>query len=224
MFLLINKPRGITSHDVIDKVRGLTGERKVGHAGTLDPLATGLLIVGVGRASTRRLGDMTLKTKKTYLAEIFLGEERDTDDAEGKATHKVKGVVPPSISKVQEVLNSFLGEQQQKPPVYSAIKIKGKKAYELARAGIDPRLKKRKINIYDIHLKKYEYPLLKIQVEVSAGTYIRSLARDIGRGLGTRGYLQSLKRTKIGKATLAKAIKLKDLDEDTVKVGEFRVA
>ena len=217
MFLLIDKPKGITSHDVVDRVRVVTGERKVGHAGTLDPMATGLLIVGVGRTSTKQLGELTLNTKKTYLAEIYLGEERDTDDIEGRVTKRVENVVPPTKIEVKAVLDSFLGEQKQKPPAYSAIKIKGKKAYELARAGIDPKLKLRSINVYNIRLEKYEFPLVKIKLEVSAGTYIRSIARGIGAKLGMGAYLYNLKRTRIGEAALQDAIKLADLGKDAAK-------
>jgi len=217
MFLLIDKPKGVTSHDVVDKVREITGEARVGHAGTLDPNATGLLIVGVGREFTKRLGKIAKDTKKTYQAEIFLGEERDTDDAEGVVISKAKGFLPPSENEMRLILATFLGEQEQIPPVYSALKIKGKKAYELARAGRKVELKPRKIVIYSIKLIRYKYPSLKIEIVVSSGTYIRALARDIGKRLGCGAYLSNLRRTKIGNYGVSNAQKLENLNRDNWK-------
>lgn len=226
MFLLIDKPKGLSSHAVINKVRRVTGERRVGHAGTLDPNATGLLIVGVSRDSTRKLGDLSRNTKKIYIAEIFLGEERDTDDAEGEtlphSIHKfVQGqndnsghMSVPTLSNVKTVIKSFLGEQMQIPPIYSAIKIKGQKAYDIARKGNNPKLAARKVTIYSIRLLQYVFPTLEIEIEVSSGTYIRSLARDIGRTLGTSAYLQNLRRTKIATYTIEKAVHLDELTPD----------
>jgi len=214
MFVLIDKPKGVTSHDVVDHVRAVTGERKVGHAGTLDPMATGLLILGVSREFTKKLGEITKKTRKTYVAEIFLGEERDTDDVEGKVIRQSKGINPPPETKVKLVLDSFQGKQEQLPPIYSAIKMGGKKAYELARKGKNPELKKRKINIYDIEFLKYSFPLLKIRVQVSAGTYIRALARDIGNKLKTHGYLYNLRRTDIGNISVTEAVKLDEFNKN----------
>jgi tRNA pseudouridine55 synthase len=215
-FLIIDKPKGITSHDVVDHVRVITGEKKVGHAGTLDPNATGLLIVGIGRSATKKLGKLAKDTKKTYKAEIFLGEERDTDDVEGKILRQTQddkeGVtILPSLSSVKSVLKEFLGEQEQVPPKYSAIKVKGKKAYELARRGIKFKLKPRKITIYSIKLVDYKYPILKIQTEVSSGTYIRALARDIGKRLSCGAYLKALRRTRIGSYSIKNAVKLVSL-------------
>ena len=210
MLLLIDKPKGITSHDVVDHVRKITGERRVGHAGTLDPSATGLLIVGVGRESTKKLGDLTKNTTKTYEAEIILGATSDTDDSEGQITKKVilKKLFENDVGKV---LSQFVGEQEQVPPVYSAIKLKGKKAYELARKGKQVDLKPRKIVIHLIKLLDYKYPKLNIACEVSSGTYIRALARDIGQKLGTGGYLNNLRRTKIGKFSVHDASMLDNI-------------
>jgi len=212
MFLLINKPKGITSHDVIYFVRKVTAEKKVGHAGTLDPNATGLLIVGVGRSSTKKLGWIAKDTKKTYEAEIFLGEERDTDDSEGKIISEKNDFPAPDTTLLKETLASFKGKQKQIPPAYSALKIKGKKAYELARKGEKVILKERDIIIHSIELHQYKYPVLKIRTTVSSGTYIRALARDIGKQLGCGAYLRNLKRTKIGDFNLTDA---KDMDELT---------
>jgi len=217
MFLLIDKPKGVTSHDVVDKVRKVTGEKKVGHAGTLDPNATGLLIVGVGRESTKKLGKIAKDTKKTYEAEIFLGEERDTDDAEGVVISKAKGFLPPGENEIEKMLASFVGEQMQTPPVYSALKIKGKKAYELARKGKKVNLKPRKVVIYSIKLVSYKFPILEIKTTVSSGTYIRALARDIGKKLSCGAYLRNLRRTRIGKFDIKDAVKLENLDRGNWK-------
>ena len=210
MFLLVDKPKGITSHDVVDKIREIAGEKKVGHAGTLDPNATGLLIVGVGKKATKSLGKI-IKHKKTYEAEIFLGEERSTDDVEGFVTSKAKGFLAPSEKEVRLILTSFLGKQKQKPPAFSAIKIKGKKAYELARKGIKVDLKLRDIIIYHLKLVSFKYPILLIEATVSSGTYIRALARDIGQRLGCGAYLKELRRTKIGNYSLESATQLKNI-------------
>ncbi len=214
MFLLIDKPKGITSHDVIDEVRKVTGERKVGHAGTLDPNATGLLIVGVGRESTKKLGFVAKETTKGYEAEIFLGEEKDTDDSEGVTFNKAKGFLPPGENEVRLILLSLLGAQAQMPPAYSAIKIKGKKAYELARKGKKVELKPREVTIHSIKLIEYSYPVLRISCCVSSGTYIRALARDIGKKVGCGAYLRNLRRTEIGKQKIEKSIKLNLLNKD----------
>jgi tRNA pseudouridine55 synthase len=208
--LLIDKPKGMTSHDVVGIVRKYTHEKRVGHAGTLDPNATGLLIVGVGREETKKLGELTKNTDKTYEAEIFIGESRDTDDVEGKITSKNEQIIP-SIKDVQNVLKKFTGVQEQIPPSFSAIKLKGKKAYDLARKQIPLALAARKVTIHSLKLIDYDYPILKVICEVSSGTYIRSIARDIGKELGTGGYLLNLKRTKIGKYDLKDAIKLESL-------------
>jgi tRNA pseudouridine55 synthase len=213
MFLLVDKPKGITSHDVIYKLRKLTGTKRIGHAGTLDPNATGLLIVGIGRASTKLLGDLTKNTKKGYEATIFLGEERDTDDAEGKVTKKYEITDPPSKEKILAALVNFTGKSSQIPPAHSAIKIKGKKAYELARKGRVVNLKPREITVYKAHLLDYTFPTLKVFFEVGSGTYIRALARDIGRGLKVGGFLKDLRRVSIDKYKVEAAHKLEGLTQ-----------
>lgn len=210
--LLINKPPGMTSHDVVDRVRVATNERRVGHAGTLDPFAEGLLIVLVGREETKRQAEF-MKLDKVYEATFVLGEERDTDDATGKLRSSFsseKTNEAPTRSVIKEVMQNFVGEIDQMPPAYSAKKIKGKKAYELARAGIEPELKPKKITIYNLEILDYQWPELKIRTKVSSGTYIRALARDIGRELQTGAYVKELKRTSIGKYKLKDA---KGLDE-----------
>jgi tRNA pseudouridine55 synthase len=212
MFLYIDKPKGMTSHDVVDKVRKITQERRVGHAGTLDPNASGLLIVGVGRESTKEL-DRFLKQNKTYLAEITLGEERDTDDVEGRITKKSDRATIPSKEEMLEVLAGFLGSQKQIPPLYSAIKVKGREAYKAARKGNEVILKPREVVIKALTLIKYKYPILEVTCEVSSGTYIRSIARDLGRKLGTYAYLSNLRRTKIGTYDIEKATPLDQIQD-----------
>ncbi len=218
MLLLIDKPQGITSHDVVDRVRRITGEKRVGHAGTLDPMATGLLIVGVGRQSTKLLGELTTGTTKEYIATLKLGSETDTLDAEGKV---VKSCDVPALteSQVEEVLNSFLGEGMQVPPAYSAIKLSGKKAYELARDGQKVEIKERKITIHSIKLLQMKKDEIEFKVGVSAGTYIRSLGRDISAKLGTCGHLSALRRTKIGDYSIDDAKTLEELKESNINLS-----
>ncbi|MBN1168460.1 tRNA pseudouridine(55) synthase TruB [Candidatus Woesebacteria bacterium] len=235
MFLLINKPKGITSHDVVNRIRRLVNtypatprlrRARIGHAGTLDPNATGLLIVGIGRESTKKLGMLAKDTTKTYIAEIVLGEERETDDVEGNirnTKYEILNTKQITNSKIQTVLKQFIGQQKQLPPEYSAIKIKGKKAYELARKGKDVKLEARKIVIHSIKLLGYIYPKLEIECEVSSGTYLRALARDIGRKLGTGAYLKNLKRTAIGKYELKDAIKLDKITLENLKSFSFEI-
>lgn len=221
MFLLIDKPKGKTSHDVVNVVRRITGERKVGHAGTLDPNATGLLIVAVERGSTKRISEF-VKKNKVYEAEIFLGEERDTGDVEGKVVEEGVGKEP-TRGEVEEVLKQFEGESMQEPPIYSAIKVGGRKAYEVARKGGEIELPSRKVEIYSIELIEYDYPILRVRTKVSSGTYIRSLARDIGRNLKTYGYLKNLRRTAIGKYSVEDAVSLGKLNKDNWRMKAFDI-
>jgi len=204
--LLINKPPGPTSHDIVDDVRKITGESRVGHTGTLDPFAEGLLIVLVGREATKRQAEF-LKLDKEYIATLRFGAETDTDDITGSSLSFARDRGQKiTINDTKRVIQKFIGEISQIPPAYSAIKIKGKKAYELARKGEKPKLEPRKINIYNIKILNYEWPLLELTVQCSSGTYIRALARDIGRDLGCGAYLEKLIRTKIGKYSLKDAV------------------
>ena len=208
-FILIDKLAGITSHDVVLKLRKITKIKKIGHAGTLDPMATGLLILGIGRKATKKLSFFQ-KLDKEYLVKIKLGAVSDTFDAEGKIKEiEVKEI--PSLEKIKKVLKEFEGEIEQIPPLFSAKKIKGKKAYELARKGIKVNLLPQKVKIYQIEILNYKFPYLEIKVNCSSGTYIRSLANDIGKRLGCGGYVEKLRRTKIGDFSVENAIKLKDL-------------
>lgn len=220
MFLLVNKPKGITSHDVINKLRISTGERKIGHAGTLDPNASGLLIVGIGRESTSQLSRL-LNLKKTYIADIFLGEERETDDVEGKVRFKNTITKPPELGAITSVVSQFMGKQKQMPPIYSSIKIKGKEAYKRARSGESVEMKMRDIEVYLAKIINYNYPTLIIEFKVSSGTYIRSLARDLGRELKTGAFLNNLIRTKVGEYTLENSSNIDEINNDNWRTLTF---
>ena len=202
----IYKPPGPTSHDMVDLVRRLAGERRVGHAGTLDPFAEGVLIVAVGREYTKQLGNF-LKQDKIYEATLYLGANTDTGDLTGKIL-PVKVATRPTRKEITQVLKKFTGEINQTPPLYSAIKLNGKKAYELARHGQTPQLAPRLITIYSLKLISYRWPNLKIETKVSSGTYIRSLAFDIGAELKTGAYLEKLIRIAVGKFTIAESLKV----------------
>lgn len=214
MFLLIDKPKGMTSHDVVNKLRRITGVRKIGHAGTLDHIATGLLIVGIGRESTKNLWKNNENQRKEYTAEIILGEERDSDDITGKVRITKNLTKPTRLleDQVKKTLGKFQGQILQIPPQFSAVKLKGKKAYQIARKGGKLNLKTKKVVIYSIELQKYSYPKLKIKCVVSKGTYIRSLARDIGRSLEVGAYLSVLRRESIGGYSVSQAVDLEKLN------------
>lgn len=211
--LLVNKPRGMTSHDVVDLVRRITGIRRIGHTGTLDPLAEGLLVVLIGDATKRQSEFMA--GEKEYVAILHLGATSSTDDAEGE----IAEVEPPrggptSKQQTAAVLRNFIGEIEQMPPAFSAIKIRGRKAYEIARMGGVPKLKPRRVTIREIALLKYRYPSLKLRVVCSSGTYIRALARDIGQTLGCGAYLEALTRTRSGSLLLQDATSLNSLTRE----------
>ena len=195
-FLLINKPAGITSHDVVDQVRRITGERKVGHAGTLDPFATGLLIVAVGRGATKELSKY-VGLDKEYEATFVLGARSETDDPEGPI------VIDPearevSRQEIETAMQNFVGQIKQVPPKYAAIKVKGKKLYEAARAGEEIERKPRSVKIDEFELLSFSDNKLKVRIKCGSGTYIRALARDLGEKLGVGAYVSELHRTKIG--------------------------
>jgi len=207
--VLINKPSGMTSHDVVNVARHAFGIRRIGHAGTLDPMATGLLILGIGK-STKKLGNIT-GSSKTYDAEITLGASSTTDDKEGVI--EKSGDTQPTLEQIKNVLEKFTGEIMQTPPIFSAIKVNGQRAYKIARRGETIKMEPRKITIHKIELVSYKYPILKIKTDVSSGTYIRSLARDIGKEFGTGAYLSKLERTSIGEYKLADAVELEKIKE-----------
>lgn len=224
---LIDKPLGWTSFDVVAKVRSSLRSHqspvtslqssklatsdsrlatkapkvKVGHAGTLDPLATGLLIVLIGKATKRQ--DEFMKLDKVYEVEMKLGETSTTADAEGEK--KAVSDTVPTEKAVLEALESFQGPISQVPPAFSAIKVNGQRAYKLARAGKEVKLEPRQVTIYDITEVDYQYPILKFTTKVSSGTYIRSLVVDLGEKLGTGAYMTALRRTSIGEYSVKKA-------------------
>jgi tRNA pseudouridine55 synthase len=207
-FLLIDKPSGPTSHDVVAKLRGITGIKRIGHGGTLDPLATGLLVIGLG-AATKQL-EQFVQGDKTYLATVCLGATSTTDDAEGELK-PVSGEHQPKSQEIKQALSSLVGPQQQLPPVYSAIKTKGKKHYELARAGKPGDRTPRPVTIHSIELLDYTWPDVRFRTSVSKGTYIRALARDLGDRLGTGGYLSALRRERVGAFRIEDAHSLDEL-------------
>lgn len=183
---------------------------KVGHSGTLDPAATGLLVVCVGKEFTKKMPEL-IKKDKSYSVEITLGRESSTGDKEGELT--MVSEAKPGEEEVSEVLSRFIGEIEQVPPKYSAVKVDGKRAYKLAREGKDFELTPRKITIYSIDNVKYKYPLIKFDVRVSSGTYIRTLAEDIGKKLETGAYMSNLRRTSIAEFNVSKAYAISELKE-----------
>jgi tRNA pseudouridine55 synthase len=191
----INKPSGKTSQDVVAFIKRLSGQRYVGHAGTLDPLATGVLPVCLGQAA--RMSDFIMETHKTYIAEITLGVSTDTYDAEGTIMQEAD---PSHIDRkqVEALLPSLTGAILQKPPAYSALKRQGKRLYELARAGIDVETVAREVNVYRMEILEWKPPCFIIEIECGKGTYIRSIAHDIGQSLGCGAHMSALTRTRYG--------------------------
>lgn len=216
-FLLIDKPGGWTSHDVVAKTRGLARTRKIGHAGTLDPMATGLLVLGVGRAT--RLLRFVQHREKEYVARAQLGVATDTLDADGAEVERA----PLSVGQedVASVMESFVGQIEQIPPMVSAIKIDGQKLYELARRGEEVERPARTVHIHELELTGFEpgeFPVAEFRVVCSSGTYIRTLADDIGRALGGRAHLTGLRRTRIGSLNVEDAAPLDALIDDPAKL------
>jgi tRNA pseudouridine55 synthase len=194
--LVIDKPAGMTSRAVVNRLqRCLPRGTKIGHAGTLDPLATGILVICLGAAT--RLTEYVQKMTKVYRARILFGSRSDTDDADGNVA-PVANVTPPDRASVQRCLSLFVGEIEQRPPTYSAAKLAGRRAYAMARRGEDVDLRPRRVRVDRIELLSYEYPHLEMEVQCGKGTYIRSLARDLGDRLGCGGLIGSLRRTQIG--------------------------
>ncbi len=205
----INKPSGLTSHDVVARVRRISGQRKAGHAGTLDPLATGVLPVALGKAT--RLVEYLADADKAYRAVLMLGARSTTYDREGEVSHTPDAGMP-SQEQVEQALGGFRGVISQLPPMHSAVKVGGKRLYELARAGIEVERSPRRVTITRLELEAYSPPSLQLFVECSKGTYIRSLAHDLGNTLGTGAYLESLVRTRHGPFTLEGAVTLQELE------------
>ncbi len=207
--LVVDKPIGLTSHDVVQIIRKGTNIRRAGHTGTLDPRASGVLVILVGPAV--RLSEYVSASDKRYQAVVRLGQSTDTYDADGRVVR----TSPVNITEEEfdNALKKFIGEIEQVPPPYSAVKVKGKKAYEMAREGEEVDLLPRKIQVYNLDLLEWAPPDAVIDVYCSSGTYVRSLAHDLGEALGCGAYLVGLRRTKSGRFTLRDAVPLRKLRE-----------
>ena len=214
----IYKEKGFTSHDVVAKLRGIMKQKKIGHTGTLDPDATGVLPVCLGSAT--KLCDMLTEKKKEYIAKVRLGVETDTQDMTGEILCERE--VCASEEEVIQAVQSFVGHYEQIPPMYSALKVNGKKLYELAREGKEIERKARPVEIYYIEILKVDLPELEIKVGCSKGTYIRTLCHDIGQKLGCLAAMAALERTRSGQFSLETAITLKELEEKLKEAGEKR--
>ncbi|MFO0810259.1 MAG: tRNA pseudouridine(55) synthase TruB [Gemmataceae bacterium] len=213
--LVLDKPLGMTSRDVVNRAqRWFPRGTRIGHTGTLDPLATGVLVLTVGHAT--RLTEYVQDMGKTYVADVELGATSATDDAEGPVT-PVAVAVPPGRDAVNEALATFVGTIEQVPSAFSAVKVAGRRAYDLARQGSAVELAPRTVRIDGIDVLAYDYPHLRLEVRCGKGTYIRSLARDLGERLGCGGYLTGLRRTRVGQFAPEQGIPL-----DAVDVGNLR--
>lgn len=206
--LVVDKPEGMTSHDVVSRARRSLGLKKIGHAGTLDPFATGVLVLLVGEGT--KLSNYLMEGRKTYLASIKLGEKRDTADLSGEIieTAPFDNI---SLADVESALLKFEGEISQLPPMYSALKKNGVPLYKLARKGVEVERQERQVFIESIRLVDFNSPILEIEVSCSKGTYVRTLAEDIAASLGSCAHLVKLRRTKSGALSLSDAISLEDL-------------
>lgn len=205
----IHKEAGFTSHDVVAKIRGICGQKKIGHTGTLDPQATGVLPVCLGSAT--KLCDMLTDKDKEYVAELLLGQTTDTQDVTGQVL--TEKAVEASQEAVRAAVMSFVGDYDQVPPMYSALKVNGKKLYELAREGKEVERKARRVTILNIEILDIQLPVVKMRVACSKGTYIRTLCADIGEKLGCGGTMKSLVRTRVERFDLENAVTLGDLQE-----------
>lgn len=210
--ILIDKPAGLSSFGVVARVRRRLSEQagkkiKVGHTGTLDPFATGLLILLANKAT--KLSNQFLKLDKWYEATIFLGKTSTTGDPEGEIIEQNTEKIP-TLEEVKTVISQFVGQITQTVPVFSAVKINGQRAYQLARRGEAVSMPTRQIEIYSLEILSYNYPELIIRTHVSSGTYIRTLGEDIGKALGVGAYLTSLRRTQVGDYQIKNAVKLSD--------------
>jgi tRNA pseudouridine55 synthase len=208
--LVVDKPAGFTSMDAVAVVRGKAGGVKAGHAGTLDPLATGVLVVALGPA-TKKLARF-MATDKRYRTVVDLGAFTSTDDLEG-GRQEVEVAAVPSEQDVRATLRDFVGEIEQRPPAHSAVKVGGRRAYALSRRGREPDLPPRTVIVHGIDLIRYEWPMVEIDVRCGKGFYVRSLARDLGRALGTGGHCQNLRRTAVGPFTESESVRLDDVPE-----------
>ena len=214
-FLIVNKPKGITSFDVIRKLKPILKEKRIGHVGTLDPFASGVLIIALGRYT--KLFFLFDDLYKEYVATGVFGESRDTDDVEGKVLEKSKNQNILSFNELETLIkNNFLGNILQKPPIYSAKKIDGKRAYDLARENKEFQLKSVNVFIDNIELLEYDYPYFKIKTSVSKGTYIRAIVRDIGKLTNNLAYTKDLIRSSIGDYNIDKSVNLENINAHNI--------
>ncbi len=211
-FILIDKPDGPTSFGVIARLRRITGVKKIGHAGTLDPAASGLLLCAIERTATREISRF-VKMDKKYEALIRLGITTDTYDREGKILQTYSGE-PITKKEIKKIVAALTGKQEQIPPMFSAKKVGGKKLYELARKGIEIVRQPSLIEIYRVKIIKYKWPDLRLLIHCSSGTFIRSIAADLGVKLGCGAYLAGLRRTELGKFKVSQAAKLEKIRSD----------
>ena len=216
MFGLLNlyKPSGITSRDAVNRVQRLVRPTKIGHTGTLDPLADGVLLVTLGQAT--RLTAHLQQLPKRYRAVFLLGRASDTEDIEGHVVLH-DAAVRPSLAELQQVLPRFLGQIAQRPPAYSALKIAGQRAYRLARAGQPVELAPRLVHIDELEIEAYDYPALTLQIGCGSGTYVRSLGRDLARAVGTEAVMAALTRTAIGPLTVQQAVRSEQLEQSPLE-------
>ncbi|RHR32385.1 tRNA pseudouridine(55) synthase TruB [Clostridium sp. AF19-22AC] len=206
----VYKEKGFTSHDVVAKLRGILGQKKIGHTGTLDPDAEGVLPVCLGKAT--KLCDMLTDKDKIYETVLLLGKTTDTQDITGKVLEETDtGML--AAGKIEDCIKRYIGEYEQIPPMYSALKVNGKKLYELAREGKEIERKPRRVQIHDIRIQKTEIPRVWMEVSCSKGTYIRTLCHDIGQDLGTGACMESLLRTKVSRFELKDSLKLAQIEE-----------
>jgi tRNA pseudouridine55 synthase len=192
----IYKPKGWSSYDVIRRLKKETGIKKIGHGGTLDPFAEGVLVVGIGREGTKQLGTILKNTLKTYQGVIVFGASSTTDDLEGVITQQ-ENFLMPSKEAIEEACKKFIGEIWQTPPIYSAVKLQGQPAYKRVRRGEEVVLQPKQVVVKEIKVLEYNPPRVKVEVTCGSGVYIRALARDIAESLGTKAYLSELVRTRI---------------------------
>lgn len=211
------KPTGMTSHDVVSRIRRIISQKKVGHAGTLDPNAAGVLLICAGKGT--KLSDYLMAFDKEYVFQVKLGLLTDTFDIYGKTLHVDDNLKEIPAEEVRRVLDGFLGESYQTPPMYSALKVNGKKLYEYARSNIEIERKKRRICVDRIELLDYSFPYIKVKVKVSKGTYIRTLCYDIGERLGTCGTMENLVRTFAKTQSIEDSYTLEEI-ENMYKLGD----
>ena len=212
-FINLNKLPGQSSRDAVNAVQKLVRPAKIGHCGTLDPLATGVLVVCLGPAT--RLTNLVQEASKTYVGDFRLGVSSETEDIEGQLEPLADAPVV-TAAQIETVLPEFIGEIQQMPPKYSALKVNGKRAYDLARQGKEVELKPRQIEVYSLRLTGFDYPNFQLEIECGTGTYVRSLGRDIGARVGSAAIMTALERTAIGGFSIDEAVNPNDLDAGNI--------